>query len=188
MTDLEFLKRLCEGYVRCYRTLNLRTDAKWEDLTGRELDFFARLGESLGFAARYEVERKDLTWHDVDSGAVVLYMERESNAGKALRETLPRLCRPNPGAPGCYLVAVLGWVRPADLASIRQVLVAQRAGRALALLAWVGPNADAARQIEAWVFSGAGHARREAVGVIDADRYWFAHFVGPWETSQNGNE
>jgi hypothetical protein len=66
MTTADFLKRLCEGYVRAYRTLNLRTRAMWTDHTKRELEFFAHPGEMLGFAAILEHERMDLSWRDVD--------------------------------------------------------------------------------------------------------------------------
>lgn len=123
----------------------------------------------------------DLTWHDIDSGTLVFYLERETSAAKVLAETLPELCRPNPAAPGCYLAAVLGWVREHDLGEIRQAITAQIAGRPMMVLAWVGPSADAASAIEAWVFSDAGVATRQGKGEVDADGYWYARFVDGWK-------
>jgi hypothetical protein len=122
MTALDFLKGLCAGYIRCYRTLNLHTSATWTDLTHRELALFARLGEMLGFVARLEHGRRDLSWHDPDSQALILYLERETDQTYAVSEALRKLLTVTESLHARYLVAVLGWVFEADVQEIKQRL------------------------------------------------------------------
>jgi hypothetical protein len=172
MTPTDFLKCLGEGYIRCYRTLNVRTDSTYADLTQRELAFFARLGEMLGFAACFERQKMDLSWHDIDTKELVLYMERETEAGKALPEALRKLLESDKAR---FLVAVLGWVRELDLSAIEVNLLGQL-GSAL-VIAWVGPNKDSATHLQLLVFSGAMVHRRQAIAEIDHDRYWYARFL-----------
>lgn len=178
MDDIKFLRRLCEGYVRYYRRLNLRTDARREDLTGRELNFFADLGERLGFVARYEDQRTDLIWVDIDSGETILRLEREGDAGSVLGDTLPRLFQ---FVNTRYIGAVLGWVSSADVPLIRQFIEANLAGRLMIVLAWVGSNRDAADKLEAMVFAAEKALTREGKGKVDCDGYWYARFLGPWK-------
>jgi hypothetical protein len=141
MTTADFLKRLCEGYVRAYRTLNLRTRAMWTDHTKRELEFFAHLGGMLGFAATLEHERMDLSWRDVDGDeALVLYLERERFSGRALGDTLHKLLDSDQSRRARYLVGVFGWVTDEILAQAKQAISERRNGRPFLLIAWVGPN------------------------------------------------
>jgi hypothetical protein len=178
MTDLQFLQRLAEGYVRSYRTFNLRADSKWEDNTRRELDFFARLGERLGYIARYEDKRTDLTWHDIDTQTIVLALERETDAGSVLADTFPRLFQVT-GAR--YLAAVLGWVRESDLARISPLIQGNLGSRSMLTLAWVGTSRDSADTLYASVHTDARIVSRQGKGHVDLDRYWYARFSGEWQ-------
>jgi hypothetical protein len=184
MTTTDFLKRLCEGYVRRYRTLNLRTDAKGTDLTQRELDFFAQLGEMLGFGACFEAQRMDLSWHDLDSQELVLHLERETERGKVLNETLPKLLRAEESRQARYLAAVLGWVREGDLPAIKQKIAEELGDRPLLLIAWVGPTKDEAKRLEAFVFSGSEVHTRRGKGEIDSAGCWYATFLGEWKLEE----
>jgi hypothetical protein len=184
MTTADFLKRLCEGYVRSYRTLNLRTEAKWTDLTQRELHFFVQLGEMLGFAARLEAQRMDLSWHDLDTGELVLHLERETEAGRVLNETLPKLLRPEGSRQARYLAAVLGWVREEDLPPIKQRIAKELGGRPLLLIAWVGPTKEEAKCLEAFVFSGSEVHTRRGEGETDRAGYWYAWLSGEWKMEE----
>jgi hypothetical protein len=115
MTTAEFLRRLCEGYVRAYRTLNQHRTSTWTDVTQGELGFFSRLGEMLGFRARLDHQQMDLSWHDADTSALVLYLERETERVRVLPETLRKLLDSPESRAARYLVAVLGWVAHSDL-------------------------------------------------------------------------
>jgi len=185
MTRADFLKRLCEGYIRSYRTFNLRTTAKWTDLTQRELDFFARLGEMLGFAARLEEQRMDLSWHDIDSEELALYLERETNAEKVFTETLRKLLQSQYSQRARYLAAIFGWVREEDLPAIKQTIKDQLGDRSLLVIAWVGPTQDAAKHVRIFVFSESVVYTRRGEGEIDADNYWYARFIDDhWTTEE----
>jgi len=184
MTTADFLKRLCEGYVRNYRTLNLRTEAKPTDLTQRELSFFAQLGEMLGFGACLEAQRMDLSWHDLDTGELVLHLERETEAGRVLSETLRKLLRAEELRQARYLAAVLGWVREEHLPAIKQTIAEELGDRPLLLIAWVGPTKDEAKRLEAFVFSGSEVHARLGKGEIDNARYWYAMFLEEWKLEE----
>jgi len=180
VTSTEFLKRLCEGYVRSYRTFNLRTSAKWTDLTQRELDWFVRLGEMLGFAARLEEQRMDLSWHDVESRKLVLYLERETHADKVLTNTLPKLLQSEESRQAAYLGAVFGWVREQDLPAIKQTIKSRLGNRLLLVIAWVGPTRETAEDLVTFVFSESSVLTRHGKGLRDEDTYWYARFLDQW--------
>lgn len=89
------LMQFFEGYVKNYRKLNLMADHNVSMFTKREIDYFANLGEMLGFAAFIEeskpnslkkTKRMDLSWwkedlrKDIDYYLyLVLHLERESS-------------------------------------------------------------------------------------------------------------
>ncbi len=193
MTSTDFLKRLCEGYVRSYRglglrgnarndrTLDRRTDSRGADVTHRELNFFAKLGEMLGFVARLEAERRDLSWFDADSGELVLHMERETTSKKA-RNTMTKLLQTGK-SEACYLAAVLGWVTEEDFASVRRAIASHLGGRSLVVLAWVGPNIYDATSLEVIVASEGNVYTRRGKAEPDKDKYWYARYLGGWRNA-----
>jgi hypothetical protein len=180
VTRADFLKRLCEGYVRCYRTLNITTRANWGDLTCRELDFFGRLGEMLGFRASREMEKMDLCWSDVDSGDLVLYLERETEAHRVPMDTLPKLLQSAQSRRARYLVGVFGWVREEDLPTIKNTIETQAGDRSLLVIAWVGSDKDEAKKLLAFIIADSKTHARVGEGEIDKDSYWYARFTQPW--------
>ena len=150
MIPSEFLKRICEGYVRSYRTFDLRgnprnyrdlkpQDSLGADATQRELDFFGRLGEMLGIVAHREMGRRDLSWIKADSkqkkDELVLHLEREASNKKAV-ETMKRLLRAKGRKKARYLVGVLGCVTEDQFAKIKQTIKTSLKGCSLLVLAW----------------------------------------------------
>lgn len=98
---------LLEGYVRNYRRLNLYQATNSSMFTKREIDYFANVGESLGFFSfveDYKPNKKlgrsrpmDLAWWKLDERVdkdnfayLVLHLERENQSSKDL-ETIDKL-------------------------------------------------------------------------------------------------
>ena len=192
MTSTDFLKRLCEGYVRCYRTLNIRgprnhrdfnplTDSRAADATHRELNLFGQLGEMLGFVARREVARRDrtrwdLSWVDIEPGELFLCMESETFDHKAdnALDKLPHTERPKPPR---YLVGVLGWLKEDHFAKVKRAIFERLKGRSLLLLAWVGPDMYHATRLEVIVACRGKVYTRQGKAEPDNQNYWYAYFV-----------
>lgn len=178
--DSEFLQRICEGYVHCYRTFRLRTRNNWSDLTHREVGFFCQLGEMLGFFALQEQNKDDLHWYeDFRATKRALHLERETEDSRACTEAVRKLIDDRQAK---YLVAVLGWVVEDRIDQIKeQVRSSQLGNRCLAVMAFVGPNKDSATGFRALVFSGSAVLGREGKAEWDNGNYWYLHFTGPWE-------
>jgi hypothetical protein len=192
MTSTDFLKRLCEGYVRFYRTFNLRgnarnvrelnrlTDSRGVDATHRELNFFGQLGEMLGFVARREVVRRDrtrwdLSWVDIESEELFLCMESETFDNRA-DKAMDKLLRTERSKAPCYLVGVL-WLKEDHFAKVKRAIFERLKGRSLLLLAWVGPDMYHATKLEVIVASKAKVYTRQGRAEPDNDKYWYAYFV-----------
>jgi hypothetical protein len=151
------------------------------DETRRELNFFAQLGEALGYLARFEMgtgwkgRRWDLSWVDPDleEKQVVLCMERESDHHKA-DNAVERLLGPE-GSKACYLVALLGGVTKDHFRKIKR-RVEHPKGRSILLLAWVGEY-----EFHAIVAADGKLSTREGKAYVDEDKYWYARFLGGWQ-------
>ena len=197
MTSTDFLKRLCEGYVRCYRTLNIRgprnhgefnplTDSRAADATHRELNFFGQLGEMLGFVARREVVRRDrtrwdLSWVDIESEELFLCMESETFDNRA-DKAMDKLLRTERSKAPCYLVGVL-WLKEDHFAKVKRAIFERLKGRSLLLLAWVGPDMYHATGLEVIVASKGKVYTRQGKAEPDKDKYWYVRFVGGWQNA-----
>jgi len=196
MTSSDFLKRLCEGYVRSYRTLNIRgprnhrefnplTDSRAADTTHRELNFFGQLGEMLGFVARREVARRDrtrwdLSWVDIESEELFLCMESETFEDRA-DDAMDKLLRTGRSKGPRYLVGVLGWLKEDHFAKVKRAIFDRLRGRSLLLLAWVGPDMYHATKLEVIVACEGNIYTRRARAEPDKDKYWYVRFVGGWQ-------
>ncbi|CEG26368.1 hypothetical protein [Bacillus sp. B-jedd] len=101
------LMQFFEGYVRNYRRLNLTGDHNRSMMTNREIDYFANLGEMLGFDSFVEDSKfdkiknrsrpMDLAWWRWDSlgdmehyDHLALHLERENSFNKDL-DTIDKL-------------------------------------------------------------------------------------------------
>jgi hypothetical protein len=182
MNDVEFIRCLCDGYVRCYRTFNLHTSATWTDVTQRELDYFCRLGESLGFQARLEHNpgNKDIAWHDPVSQNLVLYGERETEQKRCVPEALRKLLVTDEGLKSRYLLAVLGWVFEDDIEKICSEIRQKIGSRCIGVIAWVGKNKDDIDHLQLLVSAGGNLVRSQAKVAKDSAGYWFAYSSSGW--------
>lgn len=174
------LQHVCEGYVRCYRTLNLHKASTWSDLTHRELAFFSHLGEMLGFRSRINHQHLDLSWSDTDTGDLVLYLERETERPRVLSETLRKLLTTPESVPAQHLVAILGWVSDSDLPQIAEMVSQELGQRSLLVVAWVGQKKASPDRIESYVYFPQKVIHRTAKPSLDDDGYWYAKFTTPW--------
>ncbi|TSB45551.1 hypothetical protein [Alkalicoccobacillus porphyridii] len=101
------LMNVFEGYVRNYRSLNLEANHHVSMFTLREIEYFCRLGDMLGFISYIEdarvngetesSRRMDMSWWKWDARKdqenyieLALHLERESNPKKDL-DTVEKL-------------------------------------------------------------------------------------------------
>jgi len=200
MTSTDFLKLLCEGYVRSYRMFNIPErprnmrdfrrnpiHPRWVDETHRELNFFVRLGEALGYVSRLEMRtgskgrRWDVSWLDLDSKVeerqVVLCLECENDHRKA--DDVVKKLLGSEGLRACYLVGLLGWVKDDQFRRIKRMVERVFAGgpknRSILLMAWVGDD-----EFHAFVAADGKLSARDGKGYVDGEKYWCVHFVGGW--------
>ncbi len=110
MSEKQFdLMNLFEGYVRNYRRMNLFQATNTSMFTKREIDYFANIGEVLGYFSFVEDSKPnlenrrsrpmDLSWWKSDSNVskenfsqLVLHLERESNSSKNLERIDKLFC------------------------------------------------------------------------------------------------
>jgi hypothetical protein len=134
----------------------------------------------LGFVARLESERRDLSWFDADSKDLVLHMESETwsnKAGNAMKKLLQT------GKSQARYLAFLGWVTKEDLTSVRRAIASRLKGRSLVVLAWVGPDIYHATDLEFIVASEGNIYTRRAKAETDKGKYWYARFVDGWRNA-----
>lgn len=100
------LMNIFEGYIRNYRRLNLYQSTNRSMFTKREIDYFANVGEVLGFFSYVEDSKPplygrsrpmDLSWWKLDERidkdnfhSLILHLERENIYQKA-EDTLDKL-------------------------------------------------------------------------------------------------
>ena len=110
------LMRLFKGFVRNYGTL-LLGNTSTRTYTHREVGFWMRLGEMMGYFTRMEEQRviygvkrfTDLLWFDDDGETPVLHLEEENTMpGDELIDT-----RLDPSVP--YLVAIFWGGKESDV-------------------------------------------------------------------------
>src|SRR5690606_38054676 len=108
MNNVSFnLMTFFEGYVRNYRRLNLTDSHNKSMFTRREIEYFANLGEALGYDAFIEDSKPDktkgrsrpmdLSWWKWDSRidqesyvSLILHLERENQWDKDI-DTIDKL-------------------------------------------------------------------------------------------------
>jgi hypothetical protein len=184
MNDSEFLQDICEGYVQCYRTQNLGVWSSWTDLTRRGLEFFSRLGEMLGFFAVREGDTNDLSWYDDPHKTnLVLHLEHENKAKRALSEALRRLLQPSRAR---FLVAVLAdELREPDIEEIKQRICTQVGDRFIAVIAFTGGRDKGLPterfDLRALVCGQSKLRTRRGLMKVDEKRYWYAYFEEEWK-------
>ena len=192
MDSRKFLQRIFDGYVNCYRQFNWHASSNYADMTAVELNFFADLGQRLGYFVGREMHwdyPRDLCWCEEPPGRdrkqtkYVLYLERENEDGRVLENTVNKMLNPAnaPGVP--YLVAVLGWVKPGTLEKAK-ALIRERlpSDQSFLLISWVGESKNGEFFVEGWLAPSGGFAEtaRSAAAEPDAGGYWSMRSTSAW--------
>jgi hypothetical protein len=181
MFDEQFLQRIFNGYVNCYRKNNWHTTSNYSDMTHAELGFFKELGESLGFFVRMEMKweyPRDLCWcENSDSSEAFLYIERENKDNRCLDTVMKQLNNLNSSSIP-FLVSLFGWVKPDTLDTAKQYIRNNiPEDKAYLIISWIGDRQDGNDFIvEGWVLYSGHETKRIAIPKIDGAKYWYLLF------------
>lgn len=182
MDSAEFLRRIFDGYVTCYRKNNWSTyEREYANMTHKELSFFIQLGESLGFIVRLEMEwqyPRDLCWCEAPNGnEPFLYLERENRDGQA-EYTIEKMLNIDNSRDIPTLVCVFGWIREQTLKKVK-TLIRKRLpeDKNFLMISWIGDDKDEGPfTVEGWIFSGGKESYRKAKPEMDNGEYWYIYF------------
>ncbi|MFK3939206.1 hypothetical protein ACI2JA_17025 [Alkalihalobacillus sp. NPDC078783] len=193
-----------EGYVRNFRRLNLSSLHNRSMFTIREIDYFACLGEWLGFDA-YVVDSKrndltgrsrpmDLSWWKWDTRfdkenyiSLSLHLERESLPQKA-EDTIEKLFTES--AEGYHPEHVIGIQYVDSLADIDQlndkILTLNKYQKSQVLMIYREFDRKSQfERIKAFEGNSEGWIEtRNAVALLDPSYYWYMCFEEEWEGKQ----
>jgi hypothetical protein len=184
MTTEEFLQMVLNGYVTTYRKNNWHTTerhlANW---THKDLNFFIRLGESLGFIVQLEMNYeypRDLCWcNGIKGDKPFLYLERENKDANAV-DTIKRMFEPAANTQDIpILVAVFGEVTKETLQRVKNtVRLNVNENQCFLVISWPPENQDVNDDdiVEGWIFSRRQETRRIARANMDKGGYWFMYF------------
>lgn len=119
----------------------------------------------------------DLSWHDPDTKELLLYLERETDCVRGMTHCLPKVLDTR-SMGAAHLVAILGWVRPNDIASVHKQIKDGVGDRLLLVIAWVAEDKNARlHDVHGWVHLPSTVWHRRAVAEPDTDRYWSVRFL-----------
>ncbi|MCA0970837.1 hypothetical protein LCM20_09565 [Halobacillus litoralis] len=190
------LMQLFEGYVRNYRKINLNSMHNRTMFTKREIDYFASLGEMLGFEsfvedAKPDLERgrsrpMDLAWWKYDARVdeanyieLVLHLERE-NVWSKDEDTIEKLfSKTEEGYLPQHVIGIQN-VGDADRIDTLNDLILQKnevqASDVLMVYRYVGD--EGVERVLGCRFDGDGLVEsREALCKQDEMGYWYMGFV-----------
>lgn len=190
-----------EGYVRNFRRLNLSSLHNRSMFTNREIDYFARLGEWLGFDAYVEDSKRndltgrsrpmDLSWWKWDTRldkenyvSLSLHLERESLPQKA-EDTIEKLFTES--AEGYRPDHVIGIQYVNSLSDIDQlnekILTINKHQKSQVLMIYRELNRkNQFERIKAFEGNSEGWIEiRNAVALLDPSYYWYMCFEEEWE-------
>lgn len=195
------LMNIFEGYVRNYRSLNLDSAHHVSMFTLREIEYFCRLGDMLGFRSYIEdaringeteiSRRMDMSWWKWDARKdqenfveLALHLERESSPKKDL-DTIEKLF--SQSAEGYQPTNVIGIqyvtakVRVNELNQMIKERNALQNGNALMVYRYVDPSLKV-ECVSAFTFSGACIVdERNAYCYKDQAGYWQMCFEEEYE-------
>ena len=201
------LMQFFEGYVRNYRRLNLSLQHNRSMFTSREIDYFARLGEWLGFESYIEDSKinkldgrsrpMDLSWWKMDARidkenyiSLSMHLERE-NLSKKDEETMEKLFTET--EEGYHPEHVIGiqYVDSFERIDYLNQMVLSRneklGSHALMIYRYYDQLHDLDR-IKAYVFDPQSCTEtRHAIAKLDQSQFWYMCFEEEWENSLGGN-
>ncbi|WP_249872452.1 hypothetical protein [Oceanobacillus saliphilus] len=187
------LMQFFEGYVRNYRRMNLSNEHNRTMLTKREVDYFATLGEYLGylvFIEDYKFDHlngksrpMDLSWWKWDQRAsqvnyqyLALHLERESLWSKDI-DTIEKLFSKTEDGYFPHNVIGIQYVESMERISVLNEMVIEKNLIQKSNVLMVYRYFDVSEEmekIEAWYFNASGKVEsREAIAKTDQFGYWF---------------
>lgn len=137
------LYNIFEGYVRNYRRLNIHQASLSSMFTRREIEYFATVGEYLGFFSFVEDSKRqqgergthsrpmDLAWWQYDQREqkgefftkLILHLERENLASKA-KETIEKLfCASDEDHTPYYVIGIICVNNQAEITALQKEVV-----------------------------------------------------------------
>jgi len=173
------VQNIFDGYVMCFRTFLWHTSSNKSDITQVELSYFSKLGQSLGYMARREMNwnyPRDLCW--VKSGAkeAFMYMERESK-NERCEHTINKMLNKENSKNIEVLIASFGWLTESNFdwacSEFAHGLEESQTGL---LFAWVGLTDDGPHVVKAATFHQKTITTKEAIPFIDKGGYWQINF------------
>lgn len=190
------LMQFFNGYVRNYRRLNLSSLHNRSMFTKREIDYFANLGEMLGFDAFVEDSKfdklkgrsrpMDLSWWKWDKREdkenflyPALHLEREFVWSKD-EETIEKLFSDTEEGLVPHNVIGIQYIASMDRIEVLNALLIQKNRSQMSNVLMVYRFYDAELAIErvcAYYFTPAGlYETREAICKEDESGYWYMCF------------
>ncbi|MCA1054331.1 hypothetical protein LCM10_04970 [Rossellomorea aquimaris] len=190
------LMQFFEGYVRNYRRLNLSVNHNVSMFTNREIDYFASLGEMLGYEVFIE-DRKmdyamgrsrpmDLSWwkwdkrvSEVEYVSLDLHLERESQWGKDV-ETIEKLFSETD--EGCLPKHVIGiqYIESQERMEFLNKLVVEKnrlqQSHVLMVYRYEDPGTGMQKVSACWFTPDGKREERHAFCKVDESGYWFMCF------------
>lgn len=137
------LYNIFEGYVRNYRRLNIHQASLSSMFTRREIEYFATVGEYLGFFSFVEDSKRqqgergthsrpmDLAWWQYDQREqkgefftkLILHLERENLASKAI-DTIEKLfCKSDKDNTPYYVIGIICVNNQTEIADLQKEVV-----------------------------------------------------------------
>lgn len=190
------LMQFFEGYVRNYRRLNLTCIHNRSMFTKREIDYFANLGEMLGFDAFVEDSKfdkvrgrsrpMDLSWWKWDSRKdtenydyLALHLERENQWNKD-EDTVDKLFSKTEEGYVPHNVIGIQNIESKDRISLLNKLVVKKnkeqQSNVLMVYRYVDPELDV-EKVSAYLFEQDGSFKeRHAICKDDYLGYWYMCF------------
>jgi hypothetical protein len=190
------LMQFFEGYVRNYRRLNLSADHNISMFTKREIEYFANLGEMLGFDAFIEDGRidkvkgrsrpMDLSWWKWDKrisddtyASLDLHLERESQFHRDV-ETIEKLfSETEEGFRPTHVIGIQ-YIESQERIELLNNLVLEKnsiqQSHALMIYRFYNENSDGQQVHAYWFKTDETIEERRAFCMEDDFGYWFMGF------------
>ena len=202
MSEKQFdLMNLFEGYVRNYRRMNLFQATNTSMFTKREIDYFANIGEVLGYFSFVEDSKPnieyrrsrpmDLSWWKSDANEskenfsqLVLHLERESNPSKSI-ETIDKLfCNTEENYKPVNVIGIQNVKSVEDIEALNKLVCEKNKAQksfVLMIYRFYDKNKDFDRIKGYYIENDSIIYTKSAISDTDKTGYWFMCFDEEYE-------
>ncbi|RLL43894.1 hypothetical protein D8M04_13385 [Oceanobacillus piezotolerans] len=199
------LMQFYEGYVRNYRRLNLSSEHNRSMFTKREVDYFANVGEYLGFYTFVEDSKydrlkgrsrpMDLSWWKWDQRKdkvnylyLALHLERESLPNKDL-ETIEKLFSETEDGYVPHNVIGIQYIETLEKITVLNEVIKRKNKLQQSNVLMIYRCYDSMgsiERVEAYYFNSSGlKESRKAIAKVDETGHWFMSFEEEWLDKQS---